>query len=180
MVLLIAQRQENALSELYDRFSRLVYSIALNTIGDQNIAEDITQDVFLRVWERANTYHPERGKVYTWIASITRYRAIDIFRRLKKRPEGNPALWDIEDLPDIPDSEVVENLVEKSQNKERLRQALARLPEAQRVALTYAYFYGYSHSQIAQTLNEPIGTVKTRIRLAMQKLRQTLETDFPE
>ena len=177
---LIALAQEQALGALYDRYSRLVFSMALNTTGDSGLAEEITQDVFLRVWNKAETYRPEQGKVVTWMSSITRYRAIDLLRQRGIRPEGNRLDWVDGVSPDLPDAMDVELEVEVAQRKQRVRTALSQLPPEQRQALSYAFFQGYSHSQIAEALSEPLGTVKTRIRLAMQKLRQILYEDkFP-
>jgi RNA polymerase sigma-70 factor (ECF subfamily) len=176
---LIARSQENALSELYDRYNRLVYSVALNTLGSPEQAEEVTQDVFLRVWRKAATYQPEQGKVITWIASIARNCAIDMLRRQKVRPEGNLIEWGGEEAFDPPTAFDVEGEVETWQSQRRVRQAVAQLPEAQRQALAYAFFQGYSHSEIANLLNEPLGTVKTRIRLAMEKLRQVLREEEP-
>jgi len=171
---LISRAQEAALSEFYDRYGRLVYSMAFHVIGDPELAEDITQDVFLRVWEKAETYRAAQGKVSTWLISITRHRAIDVLRKARIRPEGNRATW-AEDLDlGFPDPASVEGEAEDSQRRLWIRRALAQLPYEQRQALSYAFFQGYSHSQIARLLNEPLGTVKTRIRLAMQKLRQIL------
>jgi RNA polymerase sigma-70 factor, ECF subfamily len=173
---LVAQSQENALSELYDRYGRLVYSMALNSVGDPALAEEITQDVYLRIWNKATTYQEEQGKVMTWIASITRYRSIDMLRRLKVRPEGNRAIWAEAEIPfETADPVDVEEEVELTQQSEKIRKAVAQRPVDQRQARTLAFFNGYSHTEIAQILNEPLGTIKTRIRLAMQKLRQTLQ-----
>lgn len=172
---LIAQAHENALSELYDRYSRLVFSMALNAVGDTALAEEITQDVYLRIWNKAATYDPTQGKVTTWIASITRYRAIDVLRRFSVRPEGNRTAWAEPEGFDLPDSVDIEEEVEISQRKQDVRRAIGSLPPDQRIALSLAFFQGYSHSEIAEILNEPLGTVKTRIRLAMQKLRQFLQ-----
>jgi RNA polymerase sigma-70 factor (ECF subfamily) len=175
---LIALTQEQALGALYDRYSRLVYSMALNATGDSGLAEEITQDVFLRVWGKAETYKPEQGKVVTWMSSITRYRAIDLIRQRGIRPEGNRLDWaEDDDALNLPDSVNIESEVEVSQRRQRVHKALAQLPPEQRQALAYAFFQGYSHSQIAEALREPLGTVKTRIRLAMQKLRQILYED---
>jgi RNA polymerase sigma-70 factor (ECF subfamily) len=171
---LIAGAQENALGELYDRYSRLVYSMALNALGEAAMAEEVAQDVFLRIWQKAGTYRSEQGKVMTWIASIARYRAIDVIRRQNVRLEGNRVAWASEETFDLPHPSNVEDEVESSQRGQRVRVAMARLPEAQQQVLAYAYFQGYSHSEIAEILNEPLGTVKTRIRLAMEKLRQVL------
>ena len=174
---LIALAQEQALGALYDRYNRLVYSMALNTTGDPGLAEEITQDVFLRVWNKAETYRSEQGKVVTWMSSITRYRAIDLLRKRGIRPEANRFDWADGVSPDLPDSMDVELEVEVAQRRQRVRTALAQLPPEQSQALAYAFFQGYSHSQIAEVLSEPLGTVKTRIRLAMQKLRQILYED---
>ena len=175
LIRLIAHSQESALSELYDRYSRLVYSLALNAVSDPATAEEITQDVFIRIWDHAGTYQAEKSKVVTWIASITRYRSIDVIRRRKIRPESQSVSWEIEPSASEMNSTNVEETVEISQKRRRVRQAISMLPEEQRQALAYAYFQGYTHREIAEVLGEPLGTVKTRIRLAMQKLRQLLE-----
>lgn len=171
----IASSEENALSELYDRYGRLVFSMALNAVGDPAVAEEITQDVYLRIWNKAESYNAEQGKVLTWITSITRYRAIDQLRRQSVRPEGNRAPWAEEESLELPDPVDIEYEVEISQRTHLIRAAINQLPEEQRQALALAYFQGYSHSEIAELLHQPLGTVKTRIRLAMQKLRQILQ-----
>jgi RNA polymerase sigma-70 factor (ECF subfamily) len=174
LIRLIAHSRSEALSALYDRYSRLVFSIAYNSLHDQGLAEEVVQDVFTRVWEKAVTYEANLAKVSTWLITITRNRAIDELRRIKVRPEANQVGWD--DLTEniIPHSDVTESMVEMSLQQKQVRHALAALPEEQRKALALAYFQGLSHSEIAAELNEPVGTIKTRIRLAMQKLRQIL------
>jgi RNA polymerase sigma-70 factor (ECF subfamily) len=174
---LIARTQEPALGELYDRYRRLVYSMALNATGDAGLAEEITQDVFLRVWNKAETYRPEQGKVITWLSSIARYRSIDLLRRQAIRPEGNRAAWAEEGNSLISDGPDIEGEVMISQRQQVVRKAINQLPVEQRQALAYAYFQGYSHSEIAEVLKEPLGTVKTRIRLGMQKLRHLLQEE---
>ena len=171
----IASSEENALSELYDRYGRLVFSMALNAVGDPAVAEEITQDVYLRIWNKAESYNAEQGKVLTWITSITRYRAIDQLRRQSVRPEGNRAPWAEEESLELPDPVDIEYEVEISQRTHLIRAAIHQLPEEQRQTLALAYFQGYSHSEIAELLHQPLGTVKTRIRLAMQKLRLILQ-----
>jgi RNA polymerase sigma-70 factor (ECF subfamily) len=171
---LIAQAQQDALSELYDRYNRLVYSMAVNAVGENLLAEEITQDVFLRIWNKAETYSAQKGKVITWVASIARYRSIDAIRSQKARPEGHSVAWDIEGSSDNPNHLNIEERVELTERQQRVRQAVAQLPEEQRQALAYAYFQGHTHREIAEVLGEPLGTIKTRIRLAMQKLRQSL------
>jgi RNA polymerase sigma-70 factor (ECF subfamily) len=178
----VARAEEAALGELYDRYGRLVYSMALNSTGDAALAEEITQDVFLRVWDKASTYQAEQGKVLTWITSITRYRAIDMLRRRSARPEIVQPGWSgdetsDEDPPDMIASENVEEQVDLAHQQRTIRRALAQLPQDQQKALAMAFFLGYSHSEIARELGEPLGTVKTRIRLGMQKLRLLLEVE---
>jgi len=173
LIHLIARKHADALGELYDRYNRLVFSLALYMVGDQAAAEEITQDAFTRIWEQAATYKPEQAKVKTWLVTIARNRTIDELRRRRARPslvlieEGLHASED--NLEDAVDGRV--------QNA-RVRDALDELPPEQREVLVMAYFGGYSQSQISATLSLPLGTVKTRIRLAMQKMRQNLAGEF--
>ncbi len=170
----IASGQAEALSELYDRYGRLVFSMALNAVGDEDTAEEIVQDVFTRVWIRAGTYDAGIARVSTWLISITRNRAIDEFRRGNIRPERYSVGWADVEPAHLPLGDNPEREVETSWEARVVRQAVASLPEDQRKALALAYFQGLSHSEIAKVLGEPLGTVKTRIRMAMQKLRQIL------
>lgn len=172
---LMEQKDENALGELYDRYNRLVFSIALNSLGEGVAAEEITQDVFFRVWKNAASYRKESGKVATWIAGITRNRSIDEIRRLSIRPEAEANFWEDGESDLWADTADVEQNVELSQQSNRVRMSVASLPAEQRQALTYAYFMGFSHSEIARLLDEPLGTIKTRIRLAMKKIKIDLE-----
>jgi RNA polymerase sigma-70 factor (ECF subfamily) len=175
---LIARSQDQALSELYDRYSRLVYSVALNAIADPARAEDITQDVFVRVWENARTYRSDQGRVAIWLASITRNRAIDVFRRGRVRHENLHISWDAAESLSPPDPQNVEAEADLAQRQRQVRWAVAQLPEEQKQALGLAFFQGLSHFEVADALGEPLGTVKTRIRLGMQKLRSLLQTEM--
>jgi RNA polymerase sigma-70 factor, ECF subfamily len=177
LIELIVHSQTDALAELYDRYNRLVYGLAFNAVRDQAAAEEITQDVFMRVWNKAATYRSEQGKVITWLANIARYRSIDILRHQKIRPEGHSLSWDEIPFFDPPDSQNVEAEVEQSHEAKRIRRALSMLPKEQCDALALAYFRGYTQEKIAEVLGEPLGTVKTRIRLGMLKLRQILQQD---
>ncbi len=174
---LIAQTRSEALGELYDRYNRLVFGMARNAVGDQALAEEITQDVFMRIWNKATTYQPEQGKVVSWIAGITRNRAIDVFRHQKTRLDGDSLSFDELPFFDPPDSQNVERETETRLKGQRVQQALFLLPKDQRDALALAYFRGYTHEEAAAVLGEPLGTVKTRIRLGMQKLRELLEEE---
>jgi RNA polymerase sigma-70 factor (ECF subfamily) len=174
---LVTRQDENALGALYDRFSRLVYSMALNVVNDEAAAEEITQDVFLNVWKKASSYDVSHAKVVTWIASIARHRAIDILRARSVRPVNQEFSWEEEPLLEIASPLDVEKEAELHQRQQKVRLALTKLPQDQRKVMALAYFGGYSHSEMAKMLNEPIGTVKTRLRLAMQKLRQFLDEE---
>lgn len=170
----IVAAQTAALSELYDRYGRLVFSLAVRIVGEAGLAEEITQDVFVQLWKKADTYHAEQGKVITWLTSFARHRAIDVLRRQSVRPEGHRVEWAEGVSPDLEDPVELESAIDLEQQKYRLRQALAELPEEQRRVLALAYFSGMSHQEIADAIHEPLGTVKTRVRLGMQKLRQIL------
>jgi len=174
LIRLIVADNADSLSELYDRYNRLIFSLALNIVGDPGTAEEITLDVFTLVWEKASSYQPEKAKVNTWMTAITRNRSIDVLRRRGSRPERLNV-----DLFQIPSNQLPmdDELEEKTQAallRERIREAVAQLPDDQREALQLAYFKGYTHRQIADVLDQPLGTVKTRIRLAMGKLRRIL------
>ena len=175
---MMARRQMDALGELYDRYGRLVFTVAVHVVGDSETAEEITQDVFLRAWEGAASYRADVAKVSSWLVSITRNRAIDELRRRGVRPEKAHVDW-----PDDPSQDPMEELVEKQNTEETVEQAMQQegirravtsLPRDQRVVLNLAFFKGLSHSQIADLLGEPLGTVKSRVRLAMLKLRDVL------
>ena len=177
LIELIVRANQDALSELYDRYGRLVYSLAIKTIGEPTLAEEITQDVFLRIWEKAYTYRADQAKVSTWLTSIARHRTIDMLRRRGVRPEANSIPWPELSSDTIPNADgcTPEEITEQVIRGGRVKEAIATLPSEQQKALVLAYFYGYTQSQIAELLEEPLGTIKTRIRLAMQKLRQLFE-----
>jgi RNA polymerase sigma-70 factor (ECF subfamily) len=177
LVSLAARDHQDALGELYDRYSRLVFSLALNAVGDHASAEEITLDVFTRVWEKADTYRPERAQVSTWLTSITRHRSIDVLRRRGSRPEQHSMGW-AEVSPDaMPSMDGPEEVAELALQQQRVRAAIAELSPDQQQVLALAYFRGYTHREIAKTLDQPLGTVKTRIRLAVQKLREMLREE---
>lgn len=178
LIRLITLEHPEALEVLYDRYSKLVFSLAYNSLGERNAAEDIVQEVFTRIWQKADTYQAERGQVTTWLSSITRYRTIDMLRRRGVRPEKSSVSW--AELPggEIADGGATDQIAEQALLRKKVRQAVNKLPIEQRKALALAYFRGYSHREIAENLNEPLGTVKTRIRLGMQKLREYLRDEI--
>jgi len=175
LMVLIARSNTDALSVLYDRYNRLVFSIALHIVGSRETAQEITLDVFTRIWDNAGSYHADRAKVTTWLTRIARNRSIDELRRRGVRAEQHSVRW--ADLP--PDAEPrsggLEARTERSLQREHVRAAVAELPEEQRQVLSLAYFGGYTQREIAEGLQQPLGTVKTRIRLAMNRLRAALQ-----
>lgn len=177
LINLIIEKDEASLGELYDRYHRLVYSIALNVVGRPEDAEEITLDVFSRVWEKADTYRSERAKVTTWLTRMTRNRAIDVLRREEIRPMKHSVSWaDVSPEPST-NSDRPESAALLSIQKERVREAINTLPDSQKEVLALAYFKGYSHSEIADELDLPLGTAKARLRSGMQKLRALLQDE---
>ena len=171
----ISQAQPEAVRLLYQRYGRMVYSVALRAVGDPSAAEEITQDVFLRIWEKAETYRADKAKVVTWIARIARNRAIDVYRQRKSRDDRASAGWEeLKQAASAPAPHPGEGM-EMARLQGRVREAVASLPPDQKTALALAFFQGRTHKEIAEELGEPLGTVKTRIRAAMQRLRSILE-----
>ena len=171
---LIIQKNEDALGELYDRYHRLIYSIALNVVGRPEDAEEITLDVFTRVWSKATTFRSERAKVTTWLTRMARNRAIDLLRREGVRPMKHSVSWAQVSPEPAADIDRPEAAADLAMQKERVRAAITTLPDAQKEVLALAYFKGYSHSEIARELDIPLGTAKARIRSGMMKLRTLL------
>ncbi|MHB0924000.1 MAG: sigma-70 family RNA polymerase sigma factor [Bellilinea sp.] len=178
----ISNAQPGALESLYDRYGRLVFSLALRIIGSAGAAEEITQDVFIQVWNNAASYNSSLGKVTTWLTSITRYRSIDKIRRRNVRPDGHLLENSLEDMViSGPREELPAEQAETRLEEQRVRLALAELPQEQRSVILMAYFQGLSQPEMAAALNQPLGTVKTRVRLGLQKLRRLLEgSDSPD
>jgi RNA polymerase sigma-70 factor (ECF subfamily) len=169
----IARGDQQALAQLYDRYGRLVYGLARSVVGDAAAAEEVTQDAFTRVWTRAATYQAEQGRPLTWLMRITRNRAIDELRSRSGRPQARSISWLEEELPDEGRGPAEE--VELAMRRKRVAGAIAALPGEQRRVLALAYFQGNTHQEIAAILKQPLGTVKTRLRSAMKRLRALLE-----
>jgi RNA polymerase sigma-70 factor (ECF subfamily) len=177
LISLIAQSQEEALAQLYDRYNRLVFSLALAIVNDRATAEEVTLDVFMRVWQKAATYRPEQAKVSTWMTHIARHHAIDVLRRRAARLDQSALHWE-DAIRNVESSQPdPQESAELSLRREHIHAALARLPAGQKQALILAYFGGYTQSQIAEILVQPLGTIKTRLRLGMQKLREHLNEE---
>ena len=167
----VAEGNREAFLALYDRHSARVYGLALRVVGDQMTAEEVTQDAFLRMWTRAVSYNPGKGRLSSWLLTITRRLAIDHFRLVDRRPPAWNPFNPENALENIPDP--------KSQSEESrwstLKFALRNLPEEQRSVIELAFYHGMTHSQIAEYQSTPLGTVKTRLRLGMEKLRREWE-----
>lgn len=165
----------NALGALYDRYGSLVFSVGVRVLLDRQLAEDVTQEVFLRLWRRPWAYNPERGRFVSWLMSVSRNRAIDERRRLSRRAMAEETRD--EALPELPDTNrFMDPLTEAvlADQRREVRIALDQLPVAQREVLELAYFAGLTQTEIAARTGDALGTVKTRVRLGMQKLRALL------
>lgn len=170
----MAQGDESALAALYDRYGRLVMSVALAVVGDRATAEEVTLDVFLRVWQHAGGYDPKLAKVSTWLTRLARNRGIDQLRRDASRPAGHSVGFG-DAMPGY--AVDVEAAIDRALQRRRVRAAVASLPAEQRQALSLAFFQGYTHSEIAGLLEESLGTVKGRIRGGMTRLRALLAAE---
>jgi RNA polymerase sigma-70 factor, ECF subfamily len=168
LVMGLKSGDQGAMAELYDRYSSVVYAVALRVLGDTGTAEDVLQEVFLQLWRRPGAFDAARGSLGSWLAVITRNRAIDSLR--KRRPET-----DIEDVvlsvaPDLAAD------AERTLAAEKVRGVMGGMAPAQRSALEMAYWEGMSHSEIAEKTGEPLGTVKTRIRTGLIALRKAFQS----
>lgn len=169
----MVEADETALGALYDRWVRSLYSLVLHLLKDPDEAEDVVEETFWQAWRKAGSYEPSRGAVSTWLLTIGRRKALDRLRARKRSRED--LLADDRSLADLPSSEPDPSLdVEGAELRENIRQALNGLPDEQRQVLELGYFNGLSQSEIADVTGQPLGTVKTRMRLAMQKLREPL------
>ncbi len=169
-----ASRDESALAALYDESSNLAYSIALRILADEADASEVMLDVFRQVWDGAAKFDERRGSAAAWIVVLARSRAID---RRRSRTAKNPAADKIEEAGDVRSQEPSpETIAMASQTSRSMMFALSSIPAEQRTALELAFFGGLSHSEVAERLGEPLGTVKTRIRLAIHRLRELLRT----
>ena len=171
LVALVARSDESALAELYDRVGGTAYGLAYRVLRDEALAEDAVQDAFLGRWRCAGSFIPERAKASTWILTLVHRRAVDLVRREQRRRaeplEGTPE-------PAVGSAEEAAWL---RLDRERVQGALAQLPDQQREAIELAYYGGYTQSELADRLGQPIGTIKSRMFAGLTRLRELLEDD---
>jgi len=183
LVELMADGDERALATLYDRFAGVLYGMAFRIVGEGADAEEVVLACFSQAWREAVRFRSERGSVIAWLTMICRSRALDLVRARARRakltdsavvadPAAPPAMGRSDDSPD--------DIMAHDERSRQVQTALASLPAPQQEAIRLAYYDGLSHSEIAERLGQPLGTVKTRVRLAMQKLRETLRPHFFE
>jgi|TARA_B110000263_G_scaffold235182_1_gene233433 RNA polymerase sigma-70 factor (ECF subfamily) len=173
----ITQVDKDALEALYTRYHTPVYSLAMFMLKQPALAEEVTQDIFLNIWLKASSFNAERGQPRGWIMSVAHHKIIDLIRS-RRRAIINTDPADYETLDLLPDGGVsTESQVEHTLERERIMRALKTIPDSQREVIMLAYFGGLSQSEMAEKLDQPLGTIKTRVRLAMQKLRTVLEND---
>ncbi|MBZ0302525.1 MAG: sigma-70 family RNA polymerase sigma factor [Anaerolineae bacterium] len=165
----IKQQDQLALTELYEMYGRMVYNMAMHVLRSEAAAEEVTQDIFFEIWRKPDRWDPQKGRLSSWLLAVTRYRAIDRLRRDERRPLRQSVALD--DLAHLLSSR--ETVGDAGQDAGRLlRDLLKDLPAEQRQAINLAFFRGLSHHEIAAQLNLPLGTVKGRIRLGLEKLRE--------
>ncbi len=170
LVALAARSEQSALSELYDRYGRPAYGLALRVLRDESLAEDAVQEAFIALWRTAARFVPERGKASTWILTLVHRRAVDLVRREERR-RADP----LDNVPEPSgggggaDEEAWLRL-----QRERVQDALKQLPDQQREALELAYYGGFTQSELAERLGQPLGTIKSRMFMGLSRLRELL------
>jgi len=167
LVSAIRSGDQSAMAALYDRYSSIVYSVALRVLGDTGAAEDVLQDVFMQLWRNPGLFDSNRGSLGAWLSVIARNRAIDGLR--KRRPEN-----DIEDVVLSVETDLAAE-ADRARTAEKVRSVLGTMPGPQRAALEMAYFEGLTHTEIAAKTGEPLGTIKTRIRAGLTTLRKAFQ-----
>lgn len=172
---LVASGNEDALEELYERHHRRMFSIALGILSDRGAAEEVVQDAFAQIWRRAGTFRPDLGKVSSWCFSIAHHRAIDLLRKRRREVLPDPGYEDAlgQEAFRRP-QENVDDYAITLEVRARVRKVLEQLSPVQREVIILAYFQGYTQSEIARKTRQPLGTVKTRMRIAIIKMREIM------
>ncbi|HBE16648.1 MAG TPA: RNA polymerase [Cyanobacteria bacterium UBA11149] len=171
----IARADKNALSQLYDRYGRILYALSFKILGSQEEAEEVVLDVFSQVWRIAQRYDPKKGKVDAWLFTLTRSRALDRLRILQRHEKTATASMEAALTPSQSTANPEEDLL-IAERRDRILAAMAQLPIEQREVLELAYYQGLTHTEIATQTGKSLGTVKTRIRLGLEKLRLALSS----
>lgn len=174
LVALMARSEQQALAELYDRYGRAAFGLALRVLRDETLAEDAVQDGFLAVWRTAARFIPEQGKASTWILTLVHRRAVDLVRREQRRCGDR-----LDEVAD-PIGGSVDEVAWLRLQRERVQAALRRLPDREREAIELAYYGGFTQSELAERLGQPIGTIKSRMFTGLARLRELLEETAPE
>ena len=168
LVALAARSEHSALAELYDRYGRAAYGLALRVLRDEALAEDAVQDAFIAIWRTASRFVPEKGKASTWILTLVHRRAVDVVRREQRRRA------DSLEAATEPSGGAVDEEAWLRLQRERVQDALRQLPDQQREALELAYYGGFTQSELAERLGQPLGTIKSRMFLGLARLRELL------
>lgn len=163
-----------AMEPLYQRYSRILYSLAYRMVSDHQIAEDLLQDAFLAVWKRATSYSPQSGAVRSWLVSIVHHRTINYLRGVRRRSVLKEATWEEVDRDERTAQPDAWEGAWQSIQSDQVRAALMQLPTEQRMVIELAYFQGWTHSEIAEGCQIPLGTVKARMRLGITRLKRVL------
>ncbi len=173
LALRLKRRDPKAMADLYDRFGRTAYSVIFTIVRDTGVAEDLVQETFLRVWNRMNAFDAERGALGSWLLTIARNRAIDYIRSASSRAARNSFEIEEREHPSL-FADAEQEIVAADQAK-RIRSALNSLPPKHKRVIELAYYQGMSQTEMAEHLNEPLGTVKTWARSALKLLREELD-----
>lgn len=171
LVALVSRSDESALAELYDRIGGTAYGLAYRVLRDEALAEDAVQEAFLGLWRSAGSFVPERAKASTWILTLVHRRAVDVVRREQRR-RTEP----LEAAPE-PAEGSAEEAAWLRLDRERVQAALAQLPDQQREAIELAYYGGYTQSELADRLGQPVGTIKSRMFAGLARLRELLDDE---
>jgi RNA polymerase sigma-70 factor (ECF subfamily) len=175
VVALVARSEESALAELYDRYGRVAYGLALRVLRDEALAEDAVQEAFLSVWRGAPRFIPERAKASTWILTLVHRRAVDLVRREERR-RAEP----LDDSEPAGAEPAAEDVAWLRLERERVQLALRQLPDQQREAIELAYYGGFTQSELAERLGQPLGTIKSRMFAGLTRLHELLEASAKE
>jgi RNA polymerase sigma-70 factor, ECF subfamily len=173
----IAQKDQTALSELYDRYARILYSIALRSLRSVEESEEVVPDVFSQVWRIAERYDASKSRADTWLFMLARSRVLDRLRKIKRQTPTTGGTIDLTEIQLPAKSVDLMEAAEISERQQQVRSTLDRLPPEQRLVVELAYYQGLSHGEIAQQTGMALGTVKTRIRLGLNRLRNELCPD---